>query len=461
MSFPVKDKKVTVVGLGKSGRAAARLLDREGAVVTVTDRRPAGELGESMAALEGLPIRYRVGGHPAEAFRGADLIVISPGVPVEAISHVGAARKRGVPVIGEIELGYRFANAPLVGVTGTNGKSTTTSLAGEILKAAGRKVFVGGNLGRPLSEAVTDPETGGEWDWMVVEVSSFQLETIRDFHPRVGALLNLAENHLDRYGRMKDYLDAKMRLFENQTDGDWAIINADDPVVLKATQSLRARRILIGRNERAEEGVYLRGDSIISSVERRGPSHRGREAILKRQEIPLRGHHNLENVLAAAAIGLACDCPPETIRQAVQTFAGLPHRLEPVRVRDDVLYINDSKATTAAALARALESFEEPIILIAGGRDAGSRFGVLRDLIKRRVKTAILIGEARDALREAWEGATALAEAESLEDAVRLSARMARPGDVVLLAPACASFDMFRDFEDRGRRFKEAVLRLD
>jgi UDP-N-acetylmuramoylalanine--D-glutamate ligase len=454
----LKDKKVTVVGLGRSGGAATRLLIRQGAAVTVTDRRPAAELEGPMAALKDGPVRYCVGGHPAEAFQDAELIVMSPGISVESVDAVQAAKARGVPVIGELELASRFATAPVAAITGTNGKSTTTALIGKILEQAGRRVFVGGNLGRPLCEAVLEPVP---WDWIVAEVSSFQLETIETFRPRVAVLLNVTPNHLDRYRNMDDYQAAKLRLFENQTADDAAVINADDPTVLRETGSVRSRRIFFSRTPRPEAGlpagqagVYLDSGAVVAA----GLAARAeRLEILRLEEIPLPGSHNLENVLAATAAGLLCGCPADQIRTAVRAFKGLAHRLEPVRKRNGVLYVNDSKATTIVALSKALEAFSEPIVLIAGGRNKGAEFDLLRDLVSRRVKTAVLIGEARPTLRAAWNGAAPLIEAESLEEAVRVAARTAAAGDVVLLAPACASFDMFRDFEDRGNRFKEIV----
>jgi UDP-N-acetylmuramoylalanine--D-glutamate ligase len=447
----MKGQKVTVVGLGRSGLAATRLLVRQGAAVTVTDRRPAAELKEPMAVLKDDPVRYCVGGHPHEAFKDAELIVMSPGIVVESVDAVEAAKARGVPVIGEMELASRFITAPVAAVTGTNGKSTTTTLIGEILKQSGRRVFVGGNLGRPLCEAVMETI---EWDWIVAEVSSFQLETIRSFRPRVAVLLNITPNHLDRYRNMDDYRAAKMRLFENQTAADAAVINADDPTVLRETGSVRARRIFFGHRPLPEAGVYFDSGAVVAAWL---PDGTARVEILRREEIPLPGSHNLENVLAASAAGLLCGCTVDQIQTAVRAFKGLAHRLETVRKRNGVLYVNDSKATTAVALEKALEAFSEPIVLIAGGRNKGAEFEPLRDLIGRRVKTAVLIGEARPTLRAAWSGAAPLIEAVSLEEAVRIAARTASAGDVVLLAPACASYDMFRDFEDRGDRFKEIV----
>jgi UDP-N-acetylmuramoylalanine--D-glutamate ligase len=451
MPSNLKGKKVTVVGLGRSGSAAARLLVRKGASVTVTDRRTLAELKEPMAVLNDCPLRYSLGDHPPEAFREAELIVLSPGVGVEQVESIRAARNQGVPVIGEMELGFRFAEAPVVAITGTNGKSTTTALIGEILKQAGGRVFVGGNLGPPLSEAVLERTP---WDWIAVEVSSFQLETIQTFHPRVAVLLNVSPNHLDRYRKMEEYIAAKLRIFENQTPADAAVVNADDAIVLRQTGAIRARRVFFSHTPRSEGGVYLDSGAVVATGV---PEASGRVEIIRRDEIRLSGAHNLENVLAASAAGLLCGCPADGIRKAIRKFKGLEHRLEPVRKRNGVLFVNDSKATTAVALGKALEAFTEPIVLIAGGQNKGGEFGALRTLLSRRVRTVVLIGEARPVLRAAWDGAAPLVDAGSLDEAVRFAARTAVAGDVVLLAPACASFDMFRDFEDRGNRFKEIV----
>jgi UDP-N-acetylmuramoylalanine--D-glutamate ligase len=454
MPLELKGKKVTVVGLGRSGRAAARLLVRQGAAVTVTDRRTDAELKEPLAVLSDCPVRYSLGGHPPEAFQEAELIVMSPGIGVDQVEAIQAAMNQGVPVIGEMELGFRFAEAPVVAITGTNGKSTTTALIGEILKQAGGRVFVGGNLGPPLSEAVLERSS---WDWIAVEVSSFQLETIQTFRPRVAVLLNVSPNHLDRYRKMEDYIAAKLRIFENQTSADSAVVNADDAIVVRQTGAIRARRVFFSQTPSSEDGVYLESGAVVATGVREAS---GRVEIIRRDEILLSGLHNLENVLAASAAGLLCGCPADGIRKTIRKFKGLKHRLELVRKRNGVLYVNDSKATTAVALAKALEAFPEPIVLIAGGRNKGGEFGALRNLLSRRVRTAVLIGEARPALRAAWDGAAPLVDAVSLEEAVRFAARTAVAGDVVLLAPACASFDMFRNFEDRGNRFKEIVNEL-
>jgi len=454
MSTELKGKRVTVVGLGRSGRAAARLLAEQNADVTVTDRRSAGDLAEPLAALKEAPIRYFIGDHPPEAFRESDLIVLSPGVDADRTEGIRTARARGVPVIGELELGFRFLTAPVLAITGTNGKSTTTVITGDILREAGRRVFIGGNLGRAVCEAVLERS---DWDWIVLEVSSFQLETIQSFHPRVAVLLNVTPNHMDRYSVMEDYLAAKLRIFENQNGNDAAVINADDPLVFARTASIRSRRILIGQEMRPAAGVYLEAGFLIANGV---TDSSDRVELLRREEIHLPGKHNLENVLAASAAALLCGCSSESIRTVIGRFKGLEHRLETVRQLKGVLYINDSKATTTDALAKALEALDAPVVLIAGGRNKGGEFASVRPLLSRRVRAAILIGEARPVLRASWEGAVPLIESESLEDAVRVASEKAVAGDIVLLSPACSSFDMFQNFEDRGRRFKAIVKEL-
>ena len=437
-------RKTVVVGLGRSGRASARLLASQGAEVWVTDRRPAESLSGEVESLKDQPVRFALGGHPESVFSGAALVVVSPGVPAESLPL------SGIPVIGEVELAFRNLPAPVIAITGTNGKSTTTTLVGEILKAAGRRVFVGGNLGVPLTEAVLG---GGPLDWVVAEVSSFQLETIRTFRPKIAALLNLTPNHLDRYKGLSDYTRAKLRIFSNQKEEDWAVLNHDNPVPGLNRAHLRSRVVSIGRIRRPPKGVWLEGDRLISNLD-------GLQEVITRTGILLRGVHNLENAMAAIALGQLAGCPMEPIRTALRTFSGLEHRLEVVGTRGGVAYINDSKATTVAATASALCSFNEPVILIAGGQDKGMSFISLKPLVSKKARAVILIGESRERIRKNLEGDVPIHEAGSLREAVETAVRMARPGGVVLLSPGCSSFDMFRDFEDRGRQFKALVAEM-
>lgn len=449
----LKGKRVTVVGLARSGAAAAGLLLREGAVVSVTDRKPAAELADWMTRFEPGRIRWFVGGHPDDAFRDAELIVLSPGVPL-ASPPLQAAQARGIPVWSELELASRFVSAPLVAITGSNGKSTTTALTGEMCRAAGRRTFVGGNLGTPLSEAVGP---GSAWGEVVLEVSSFQLETVTTFRPAVAALLNVTPDHLDRYPDFRAYAAAKCRIFERQRGDDAAVLNADDPVCRDPayTGALTARRVHFSRlAEPPGDGVWVDGGTIVSRMGER------RERIMPLDRLRIAGVHNVENALAATAVALLRGIAPGPIEQALAAFPGLEHRLEFVRELKGVTYINDSKGTNVGAVQKSLESFTRPVVLIAGGVDKGGDFAALRPLVSRLVKKAVLIGAARPQLRRAFEGATTVAEADGLEEAVRIAADSAVPGDVVLLSPACASFDLFRDFEDRGLRFKALVHAL-
>lgn len=449
----LKGRHVTVVGLARSGAAAAQLLLREGAAVSVTDRRPAADLAEWVSRVGPGDVRWLLGGHPDEAFRDAELIVLSPGVPL-ASPLLRAVRARGIPVWSELELASRFVSAPIVAITGSNGKSTTTALTGEMCRAAGRRTFVGGNLGTPLSEAA---QAGEAWGEIVVEVSSFQLETVTTFHPAVAALLNVTPDHLDRYPDFRSYAAAKCRIFECQRREDAAVLNADDPVCRDPalTGTIVAKRMHFSRlAEPAGDAVWVDNNAIVYRLgERRG-------TVIALDQVRIAGVHNVENAMAAAAIALLRGIAPSAIAKVLAEFQGLEHRLEFVRERLGVTYINDSKGTNVGAVQKSLESFTRPVILIAGGVDKGGDFSTLRPVVMRRVKKAVLIGQARPQLRRAFEGVTTVAEADGLEEAVRIASESAVAGDVVLLSPACASFDLFRDFEDRGRRFKTLVNAL-
>jgi UDP-N-acetylmuramoylalanine--D-glutamate ligase len=449
----LKGKRVTVVGLARSGAAAARLLLRERAVVSVTDQRPATELGEWTSTFAPGEVTWSLGGHPDKAFRGADLIVLSPGVPL-ASPPLQAAGARGIPIWSELELASRFVSAPISAMTGSNGKSTTTALTGEMCLAAGRRTFVGGNYGVPLSEATVP---GAAWGEVVAEVSSFQLETVTTFHPAVAALLNVTPDHLDRYPDFGSYAAAKRRIFERQGPEDAAVLNADDPVCVDPafTATLAARRVYFSRRTApAGDAVWVDAGAIVYRLGERG----GR--VLPIDRLRIAGVHNLENAMAATAIALLRGIDPTVIAAVLSEFRGLEHRMEFVRELRGVKYINDSKGTNVGAVEKSIESLTSPVILIAGGVAKGADFSALRPLVTRRVKKAVLIGQARPRLRQAFEGITTIVEASGLDEAVRIAAESAVPGDVVLLSPACASFDLFRDFEDRGRRFKALVNAL-
>ena len=457
----IRGKRVTVVGLARSGVAAARLLQTVGAHVTVADGKEEAALAEPLAKLDRNAVKVRVGAGYEAALEGAELVVISPGVPFR-LPSLEAARRRGLRVIGELELASRFLRAPVLAVTGTNGKSTTVTLVGLLLAESGKRAFVGGNLGTPLCEAaLASYQAGpgaGPYDYVVAEVSSFQLETVERFHPRVAALLNITPDHLDRYDSLDDYVAAKGRLFANQTQGDIALLNLDDERVAGLAGRLSARTLGFSRvlspDRAACEGTFLDGGALVATI---GGTRR---EICRREELRLLGDHNLSNALAASAIGLACDCPIPSMRQVLRTFPGLEHALEFVRERQGVRFINDSKGTNVDATLKALESLSQPILLIAGGKDKGGDFSKLRQAVLQRVKRLILIGEAAPLIQVALAGFDRIGKAATLRDAVGLAAREATEGDVVLLSPACASFDMFADYQDRGRQFKALVKEL-
>jgi UDP-N-acetylmuramoylalanine--D-glutamate ligase len=446
----LRGKRVTVVGLARSGLAACTVLAERGALVVGTDRSSRETLRGDLAELEARGVRIETGGHRAESFLAADLIVISPGVPTD-LPLLAQARSQGIPVWGEVELASRLTAARFLGITGTNGKSTTTSLVGAMLEAAGFPVVVAGNIGTALCEVVTRLTPS---HWVVAELSSFQLETIVSFRPQVAALLNLAPDHLDRYADLDAYYAAKARIFMNQTADDYAVLNADDPPTLAWARGIRSQPRLFSRTRTMGDGAFVRDGRLI--VRRDGRT----DAVCGVGEIRIPGLHNLENGLAAAAMASAIGVPPTAIGEALRRFPGLPHRLELVAEMDGVRYVNDSKGTNVGAVVKSLEGYAGGVILIAGGKDKGGDFAPLRPLVTSRVKTLLLIGQARQAIRDQLAGACPMEEAPTLEAAVARGAEIAVAGDTVLLSPACASFDMFRDFEHRGDVFRQAVRDL-
>lgn len=460
----VKDAKIVVMGLARSGVGAARLLDAAGAHVTVVDRKEPAELGGMLSQLNPERIRTILGSGYESPLEDADLVVISPGIP-SGLEALDRARKRGIKVIGELELASRFLNAPILAVTGTNGKSTTVTLIGLFLKEAGKTAFVGGNLGTAISEAAlatyraqstpAGGTAGRPYEFLVVEVSSFQLETIETFHPWVASLLNITLDHMDRYRSVEDYVAAKARIFENQKPGDYAVLNLDDERVARLHAGINAKVLGFRRHASAGKAVdgetYLAGDRIVSTVTGK------LEEIGRRSDMRLIGLHNVDNVMAAVTYALLCGCPLDAIRNVLRSFPGLEHALEMVRERRGVRYVNDSKGTNVDATLKALEGIEQPIWLIAGGRDKGGDFSRLEGVIRERVKRLILIGEAAPRIKAAVGNFDRFCHAATLREAVELAAGKAEPGDVVLLSPACASFDMFADYQDRGRQFKSLV----
>ncbi|MBN2337673.1 MAG: UDP-N-acetylmuramoyl-L-alanine--D-glutamate ligase [Acidobacteria bacterium] len=448
-----RGKSVLVAGAGRSGVAAARFLLSRGARVTLTDIRPRESLEPAVGGLEELAARsgelaLELGGHREESFRRSDLVVVSPGIPL-SLPLFDASRAAGVPVIAEVELAYRHIEGTLIGITGSNGKTTTTALVAHLASAAGRRCRAAGNIGTPLIRYAEDSAPG---DLYAVELSSFQLEAIDTFRPAIGAILNLTPDHLDRYAGFGEYVAAKQRLFMNQVDGDRAVLNADDARTAAMAAAVHSRPVLFSRRRSLERGAFVRGGRVLYR------SDDGERDLFPVEAVGLVGAHNLENVLAACAMAILAGIPAEGLEAGVRAFRGVEHRIELVAELDGVRYYNDSKATNVDATAKALESFPGNILLIAGGRDKEGDFASLRPLVRQRVRRLVVIGEAADKLRRALADVTAVSAAGSMEEAVSACRREAGPGDVVLLAPACASFDMFRDYEERGRAFKEAVL---
>ncbi|MGA2856705.1 MAG: UDP-N-acetylmuramoyl-L-alanine--D-glutamate ligase [Candidatus Sulfotelmatobacter sp.] len=455
----LKDKRVLVVGLGKSGVASALFLKKHGARVTVSDTKSGDELRNEIPMLLDHGITVETGGHGERTFRGQDLIVVSPGVPVDAPPLV-QARSLGGSVIGEIELAAQFLPGPIVAITGSNGKTTTTTLAGEVMTAGGFPTLVGGNIGTP---AISLAERAQPETVIVLEVSSFQLETIQTFRPKVAVVLNVTPDHLDRHRTFEVYADAKARIFENQLGSDFAVLNADDPTCVTMAARTKAQVFWFSRQKEVPQGAWVREDNIVFR-DARSESKTPQREIMQVSEIPLKGAHNLENVLAAVCVGMLMGCPPEKIRQAVKNFKAVEHRLEFVATIGGVDYYNDSKATNVDATIKALESFPANIHLILGGKDKGSDYTVLNDLLRQRVKRVYTIGAAAAKIESqiisAKDGGPELVHAETLENAIRKAHAAAQPGDIVLLAPACASFDQFKSYEHRGKVFKEIVRGL-
>lgn len=484
----IKGKRILVFGLARSGVGAANLLAGLGAEVTVTDKKPADELGEYVRRLSPL-VKLCLGGYPP-SMNGTDMVVVSPGVPLH-LSPVAKAREKGIKIIGELELAYQIVRGQqsevstkkteFLAVTGTNGKSTTTSLLDLMLRKGGFRSMVGGNIGNALTEEIQKGITEQvkakverkEYlnldlnldlaDFIVVEVSSFQLESIDEFRPKAAAILNITPDHMDRYQSLPEYIDAKCRIFGNQGRDDSLVLNADDPLTVEIIQRIRGGslkgkgipRIFYFSRKHAVKGAYLGKGAISFDLPGVPPSF-----TLQPELFRIKGVHNLENAMASAAMALLAGCPPDAVAEALREFPGLEHRLEFVRELEGIKYINDSKGTNVGAVEKSLEGFSEPLILIAGGRDKEGDFAQLRPLVREKVKALVLIGEASGKIEEALGDLTHAVHASHMKEAVETARAMARSGDVVLLSPACASFDMFRDFEDRGRQFKKIIMEL-
>ena len=448
-AMELNGKRALVVGLGKSGVASALFMKAHGARVTVSDTKSGDELRNEIPVLLDHGITVETGGHGDRTFRGQDLIVVSPGVPVDAPLLV-QARSLGETVIGEIELAAQFLPGPIVAITGSNGKTTTTTLTGEIITASGFPALVGGNIGTP---AISLAERAKPETVIVLEISSFQLETVQTFRPKIAVVLNVTPDHLDRHRTFEIYTDAKARIFENQQGSDFAVLNADDPTCVAMGARTRAQVFWFSRQKEIQQGAWVRDGNIVFR------DSQGQREILQVSDIPLKGAHNLENVLAAVCAGVLMGCAPGKVRQAVHDFKAVEHRLEFVATVAGVDYYNDSKATNVDATIKALESFPANIHLILGGKDKGSDYTVLNDLIRQRVKRIYTIGAAAAKIESQVKGAEVV-HAETLENAIRKAHATGQSGDVVLLAPACASFDQFKNYEHRGKVFKEMVAAL-
>ena len=471
-----EDKRVTIVGLARSGAGAANLLAGLGADVTVTDTKTRQQLGTFPDRLSP-EVKLELGGHPAGLFENSDLIVVSPGVPM-SIPPLKTAVGKGIKIIGELELAYQIISGQpsalspqqrkteFLAVTGTNGKSTTSTLLYEMLKNSGISVLLAGNIGNALADEIlkfqkTPDSQLRTPDFFVVEVSSFQLETIAEFWPGISAILNITPDHLDRYPSMSDYITAKCRVFSNQKEGDAIILNADDPMtgeIIKRGRNLwgsaNAPAILYFSRTNRVKGAYCKDDNIHFEL----PDFSS--FILHPSSFLIKGVHNIENAMAASLMALLAGCSPEAIAETLETFPGLEHRLEFVREIDGVRFINDSKGTNVGAVLKSLEGFKEPVILIAGGRDKDSDFSELALLVREKVKALVLIGEASDKIKKALGEIVMTLREDDFSAAILRAKEVASRGDVVLLSPACASFDMFKDYEDRGRQFKKVVMGL-
>jgi UDP-N-acetylmuramoylalanine--D-glutamate ligase len=447
----MRGKRVVVVGMAATGMAAATFLRQQGAAVTVSEIKTEHELADRPEQLRSLGVAVEMGRQSPQTFNSGDLIVVSPGVD-SATLPLEQARTRGIPIVSEVELASWFLTPPLIAITGTNGKSTTTALIGHILSAWGKKVFVGGNIGTPLTEYLL---RHADADYIVAEISSFQLEAIATFRPWIALLLNVGEDHLARHPTLAAYAAAKARIFLNQGTRDWAVLNNDDRTVRTIIPQIKAQLLLFSRAiKKGEAGVWFEGPGFVVY------SKEGKEERFPLERIQIKGMHNVENIMAAVGAAKLCGVPQEILRHALESFAGLEHRLELVGEWRGIGVYNDSKATNVASALTALQSLAGPIILLAGGRDKGGSYAPLQGIIKERVKALILMGEAKEKMRAAFQDLLPVYLVAGMEQGVRLAWNIAKKGEVILLSPACSSFDMFHDYEDRGRTFKEIVRRV-
>jgi UDP-N-acetylmuramoylalanine--D-glutamate ligase len=455
----LKNKNIVVVGLGRTGLATTRFLHQKGARVLVADTADESQLGDSVGMLREMGVALELGPHRAASFQDADLIVVSPGVS-HTIEPIEQARSRGIPLMGEVELASRFIKEPIVAVTGTNGKTTTTELLGQMLKNSGISVFIGGNIGKPLIEYAGSDQTK---QIVVAEISSFQLDTIDCFRAKISVLLNISADHLDRYPNFEAYADSKMRVFNNQQADDIAVLNGSDPLIRSKTKAIKSQRLFFPSLEADEQGAILNGKRIILNLDKlkRIQSKIRNQEYLDIAKLRLRGRHNFENACAASLAALASGATLEGIQKTLDHFEGLAHRLELVATVNGVHYYNDSKATNVDGVLRALDSFSTPVVLLMGGRDKGSDFSVLRDHIRAHAKALIVMGEATESIRAALGQLRPTKVAASMQDAVTTAFQDADPKDVVLFSPGCASFDWYRNYAERGDDFRRAVEELE
>lgn len=448
----LKGKKVLVVGLGKSGLAAALFLRRQGAQVTVSDVRSAEALAKEIPALMEEGIMVEAGGHGLLTFRRQDLIVVSPGVPLDTPELV-QARNFGRPVIGELELAARFLKGKILAITGSNGKTTTTALTGEILKASGMPTLVAGNIGVPVVELI-DESTNDTWS--VLEVSSFQLESTEKFRPKIAVILNITPDHLDRHGTFENYALAKERIFAAQDASDFAVLNADHPRTSEAAKRSNAPVFWFSASRAVEQGAWIENGHVVFH----SAPNASTETILPLAKIPLKGKHNVENVLAAACAARLAGVALDVIARAIENFKAVEHRLEYVATIDGVEYYNDSKATNVDATEKAIAAFAGDIHLILGGKDKGAPYSPLAPLLRERVRSIYTIGAAAEKIESELRGVVPIHSCQTLANAVKAAAAAAKSGEVVVLAPACSSFDQFENYEQRGRIFKQLALEL-
>lgn len=441
----LRGKRAVIIGIGKTGLATARFLAGQGSRIAVTDVKPLSAWGEARTVLENLGAAVTFAPYGSEVLAGADWVIPSPGIHPANPILVEAVRC-GIPVLSELELASRFLATPAIAITGTNGKTTVTSLTGEILRESGKKVFVGGNIGAPLIGYVDGSQ---EADWAVVEVSSFQLQWAQTFHPRIAVLLNVTHDHIDYHGSFDAYRLVKERLFARQVAGDLAILNGDEGATAPLCKRIVSRTELFSSSNAVERGIFLSGEKLVRLI----PGEEREEYPLGMIRLP--GRHNCENVMASILVARACGCDPSSIVRAVESFRGIAHRIEYVVEKNGVRFYDDSKGTNTDAVMRALESFSQPIVLLLGGRDKEGDFEILAPMISKKVKRMVLFGEAREKINRLLGGVAETALSATLREAVKMAYGSASPGDIVLLSPGCASFDEFRDYKERGDRFQE------